>query len=75
MAEQAGVAVSSGPSGKHRTPRRSVASEHWAQLDEVAEQDDTTAVEIIRGLIHATLTDTEAAIATCKRIRKVVTDG
>lgn len=56
-------------SGKHRTPRRNVASEHWAALDEAASRLGTTAAAEVSGLIAATLTDTTAAIARCKRIR------
>lgn len=54
----------------HVTPRRSVTSEHWPALDSLAASLGTTATREVSELISEVLTDTTAAIARCKRIRK-----
>ena len=68
--------MSSGPSGKNITPRRSVSSEHWDIYDVAATQlGDVTAVALVRRLIGETINDTRAAKATCERIIKAVARG
>ena len=62
--------MTSGPSGKHTTERRKVGSEHWRNFDRAAMKLGTgTGTILARQLIDATITDTDEAIAICRRIQ------
>jgi hypothetical protein len=64
-----------GSSGKHKTPRRHVPSEHWDEVERIAQQFQTTGPRLVERLISETLSDTAKAERTCARIRLLVEES
>ncbi len=64
-----------GRSGKHKTPRRNVPSQHWDEVERIARSMQTTGPRLVERLISETLSDTAKAERTCARIRLLVEEG